>query len=267
MFNKEITATMNKRQEIYKLAQKRDDPAYLIPRGYARIKSYHNGLHSSNQYVSPWTKGACNVDADVMVIGLDWNSQDMLMRQANDHVQIHAGQSKSFPTNKKLRGFLHAYCGLRFCDTYATDVVPFLKPGNATAPHTCWAVAQCARDFTIPEIMIIEPKIAICLGDLTFNAVLDAFYQYKGVQLLSLGTEDAYEVRYPSKHVLGTQAATEIYHVHHPGARKVYPSTISKWQAVSNACTRFGVGSLNNQQQYCPLHHHNVCRQSAGLCV
>ena len=55
---------MNKKEELSKLAKLRQSKVY---EGYTSIADYANGAYEC-EYVSPYSKSAHNVDADVFVI-------------------------------------------------------------------------------------------------------------------------------------------------------------------------------------------------------
>jgi restriction system protein len=55
-------------------------------------------------------------------------------------------------------------------EVYATNVFPFVKlGGNSSIPHR--DLVRAAREFALPQIEIVRPRLAVCLGKATFNAV------------------------------------------------------------------------------------------------
>src|ERR1700681_721898 len=89
------------------------------------------------EYVVPWTKSACNLDAQLMIIGQDWASERFLTDpRYNTPKRIHdrekIGQDEYLPTNRRLKSLLQKHFLLEFSQTYATDVSVFIKPGNMT---------------------------------------------------------------------------------------------------------------------------------------
>lgn len=93
--------------------------------GYCRLIDFHGGYYECC-FVSPWTKSANNVDADVMLFGQDWSSSDRLNRPRNFE-QRKYGQTPKLRTNVNLREFLKQNMQLDFSETYATNVFPFIK--------------------------------------------------------------------------------------------------------------------------------------------
>ncbi len=163
--------TEQKRQKLRKLAKRRK--AHRLP-PHACLADFHSGFYEC-KHVSPWSKSACNVDAEVMIIGQDWVSWNVLERELDEKRQERqrTGQDLSSRTNINLREFL-GYMGLQFCETYATNVFPFIKQGNKSAYIPSGDREACARTYTLPQIEIVSPRMAICLGEAAFNAVCHA---------------------------------------------------------------------------------------------
>jgi hypothetical protein len=125
--------------------------------------------------VVPWTKSACNVDAKLMIIGQDWASEKYFQRPKNrtswrDTLRTHLGQDPQLPTNRNIRRLLRCF-GIKWRQTYATDVSIFVKPGNMNGDVPDALLRYCAIKYTIPQLRIVRPKMVLCLGSRTFNAV------------------------------------------------------------------------------------------------
>lgn len=159
-------------EELFQLAERRKKDR-LEP--HACLADFHNGYYDCD-YVSPWSISAHNVDAEVMIIGQDWTSSDSL-EQEPDEGRRMLGQRYSKPTNINLRELL-GYMGLQFCETYATNVFVFIKRGNRSARIPSRDLEYCARTYTLPQIEIVSPRMAICLGKKTFRAVCRAADQH-----------------------------------------------------------------------------------------
>jgi len=141
--------------------------------GYACIGDFHNGLYECD-HISPWTKSGCNMDADIMVIGQDWSSSEVLAADPPDSSTVKLGFNPKFPTNKNLNMLLERHFGVTRAECYLTNLFPFIKSGNATASIKMRDMAYCAKWYTLEEIRIVSPKIAICLGLQTFKAMMRA---------------------------------------------------------------------------------------------
>lgn len=73
--------TLDKHAELLKLVEKRRQRDIL--RGYARLADYADGAFDRNcDFVSPYSKGAHNYDADVMILLQDWSSDAALRRSS-----------------------------------------------------------------------------------------------------------------------------------------------------------------------------------------
>ena len=164
-----MSTTEQKRRKLLKLAKRRQ--ADRLP-PHACLADFHRDFYECD-HVSPWSISAHNVDAEVMIIGQDWASSDSLEKKldavAEDRRRL--GQRYSKPTNKNLREFLECM-GLQFCQTYATNVFPFIKRGAEPIPRN--HLVCCAKTYTLPEIEIVSPRMAICLGKDAFDAVCRA---------------------------------------------------------------------------------------------
>lgn len=154
---------MDKEQKLLELAKLRQETRYD---GYNSIADY--GCECN--YVSPYSKSAHNVNADVFVILQDWSSDENMQGSACEETN-RLGYTPSVKTNKQLISFLEKYLELKLKETYATNIFPFIKMGGMSANIPPKDMQKAAKEFTLPMIEIIKPKIAIALGLLTFNAL------------------------------------------------------------------------------------------------
>ena len=176
----------------------------------------HHALHTFDggtwdfDYVVPWTKAANNVDAKLMIIGQDWSSERALKdprHNTPDRVALRKqqGRDPDLPTNKNLERLL-MFFNLAWEQTYATNVSVFIKCGDITAKVPMRLLKSCAARFTIPQLRIVKPQMAICLGRDTFNSVRFAL-GHPSVSLREAIRSNAHVV----------ENGTEIYGVPHPG--------------------------------------------------
>lgn len=140
--------------------------------GYQYLHEFHSGLYECD-HVSPWTRSGSNVDAAVMVIGQDWSSADVLAGEPNREV-ARDGFDGSFQTNRNLDDLLGRHFRLARTQCYLTNLFPFIKPGGASSPIPMADLVWSAREFTLPEVRAVAPKLAICLGLRTFHALARA---------------------------------------------------------------------------------------------
>ena len=133
---------------------------------YHHLHLYDGGSWDFD-FVVPWTKSACDLDADLMLIGQDWASEDYLRR--NDDAKqrtarARTGQDAHLATNQNLKRLLARHFGLCFSQTYATDVLVCIKPGKMSSNVPTKDLRACAVAYTLPELEIVRPRMALCLG-------------------------------------------------------------------------------------------------------
>jgi uracil-DNA glycosylase len=121
-------------------------------------------------FVSPYTRGACNVDAEVMILLQDWSCDDVLSGPYLN-ARCTIGHDPSRSTNKRLKDLLQRHFGLELKDVYATNVFPFVKLGAMNRSIAMGDLARAAREFALPQIEIVGPRLAVCLGKAAFDAV------------------------------------------------------------------------------------------------
>ena len=171
--------------------------------GHTNIGDYHNGEYDCGDFVSPWTLSACNVDADVMIIAQDWTSHYRIGGPF-DPTQARCGYISDLRTNKNIKRLLNFF-GFELKDTYATNAFVFVKPGkmNAVIPQKDFSYS--VKTYAIPQIEIVKPRMAICLGGQTFNTIR----QVLGHNSVPMTLVQASPL---------TMSGTEIVGVNHPGA-------------------------------------------------
>jgi len=157
---------MNKQDLLLALAQKRKTTSWP---GYSQVGDYHNGAYECD-FVSPYTKSAGNVDAEIFVLLQDWSSDDSL-RGSLDSDCVRYGLTRTLPTNKRLIELLRRHFGVELGDVYATNLFPFIKRGGISNSIPMGDLIRAAQEFALPQTEIVRPKIVICLGLNTFNAV------------------------------------------------------------------------------------------------
>jgi hypothetical protein len=137
--------------------------------GYKCIGDYHNGAYECD-FVSPYTRSADNVDATLMILLQDWASDDVLSGP-DLPARRTVGHDPSRRTNRRLRELLLQHFGLKLEEVYATNVFPFVKVGSMSASINKKDLVRAAREFALPQMEIVGPRLAVCLGKTAFNAV------------------------------------------------------------------------------------------------
>jgi restriction system protein len=160
---------MSKSRKLIDLARKRQSDR--VGR-HGNIADYHNAAYEIDS-VSPYSRLANNVDADVMVIGQDWASDGYLRGEFRQFL-VDLGYDPSLATNKNLQQLLKRHFGIEFSQTFATNLFPFAKAGNMSASIPARDLRYAATTYLLPQVEIIRPRIAICLGTLTYNVTRSA---------------------------------------------------------------------------------------------
>lgn len=166
------TSQQDKTLLLKQLARKRQlDDQSCLTKIYKQVGDIHGGVYDSWGLVSPWSRSACNVNASVMVVAQDWTSEDSARKQPSN---FELGYSPELPTNRNLQSLLKDYFGMSFGDVYATNLFVFVKPGGLSSRIPSKDLLYSARTYTLTEIQIVKPRIVICLGAATFNALCKA---------------------------------------------------------------------------------------------
>ena len=95
--------------------------------GYMGIGEFHSGVYECD-FVSPYSKSAQNLDADIMLVLQDWCSDEFLRKPVNPEV-VELGHDPQLDTNRNLKSLLVTHFGIGLEETYATNLFPFIKPG------------------------------------------------------------------------------------------------------------------------------------------
>jgi hypothetical protein len=157
---------MDKQNLLLALAQKRKTMRWP---GYGQIGDYHDGAYECD-FVSPYTKSAGNVDAEIFVLLQDWSSDESLSGSLDTDC-VRYGLTRTLPTNKRLIELLRSHFGVELEDVYATNLFPFIKKGGMSSSIPMDDLVRAAKEFALPQIRLVRPKLVVCLGLNTFNAI------------------------------------------------------------------------------------------------
>lgn len=161
-----MTAT-EKSSQLKALAQQRKLDRL---QGHSCVGDFHGGAYDRHDHVSPWSISACNVDSDIMVFLQDWSSEES-MSGPLDVPAATIGHTPTLPSNRNLKKLLKTYFDKDIRDTYVTNVFVFIKPGRMSAPIPIRDLMYSAKKYAIPQIDIMKPRLVICLGGSTYNAI------------------------------------------------------------------------------------------------
>jgi hypothetical protein len=179
---------MSKQSELLALAKRRQSTKWDR---YTGIGDYHDGRYECD-FVSPYTKSAGNVDAEIMVMLQDWSS-DEAMKEPFDEECANLGYTPSLQTNKTLIRLLNKTFELTLRDIYATNLFPFIKPGKMSERIPQRDLIAAGREFALPQVRIVNPKLVICLGLVTFNALRRAC-DFNACRPFSVAIENPFNV-------------------------------------------------------------------------
>jgi restriction system protein len=196
--------------------------------GYKTFGEYHGGRYDVNDFVVPWTISAHNYEADLLIMGQDWNSDGNLSGPFNQR-QADTGQIAELASNRNLKTLLKDHCALSFCETYSTDAFPFVKMGTMSASIR-WKDFICATEkYALPQIEIVRPKVVVALGSVTYNA-LRKLVGYKYRRISDVWDECSYK-------------GIEIIGVTHTAAMSInmaggLPGVAHQWELVNRRIRR-----------------------------
>jgi hypothetical protein len=156
----------DKHEALLALGKRRQDARW---QSYAGIGDYHCGRYQCDE-VSPYSKTAKNVDADLFVMLQDWASDEKL-RQRFDQQVADLGYTPDLLTNKRLVRILNEVFGYQLADVYGTNLFPFIKQGPMSSAIPSEDLLRAAREYAVPQIDIVKPQVVVCLGLATFRAL------------------------------------------------------------------------------------------------
>lgn len=158
-----------KKTQLAVIAQRRKRSRWP---GYACVGDYHGGLYDCD-FVSPYTKSAGNVDSPVMVMLQDWASHDVLARAPDEDI-VRLGRLPSLRTNLTLDRLLLNHMGRSIDQVYATNLFPFVKPGGISSKVSRRDLLRASKEFGLPQVQAVSPRLVIALGLECFNALVVA---------------------------------------------------------------------------------------------
>ena len=160
---------LTKAERMAALVEKRKVDRHRMPPN-AGIRDYHGGIYDQHGYVSPWSISAHNLDAKVMIFLQDWTSQDAISARL-DEGAMKLGYTPTLPSNRNLINLCQNYLKVPIEQAYITNLFVFVKPGGMSATIPAADMNYSAVNYALPQIYIVQPKMVICLGSRTYNAM------------------------------------------------------------------------------------------------
>jgi restriction system protein len=158
---------MKKAEAYLNLVRKRQSDTWV---GYHNLSEYHGGLYECD-HVCPNSLFAGDLNAKVMVMMQDWASDERLRRPATVTKETFLGFDPDLRTNINLGNYLNKYLGMKFEDTFITNLFPFIKNGAMNASISHKDMVRAAREFAMAQIEIVKPEIVLVFGMNAFNAL------------------------------------------------------------------------------------------------
>lgn len=208
---------MEKIEDLKKLGTLRKSKTYPE---YANLAQFHDGVYETD-WVSPYTKSACNVNSAIFLVLQDWASADFLSRPEIDSDSVKFGHTTWRPTNRNLKSVLKSVYSLDLSDVFATNLFPYVKSGDMSKSIPQSDLNRAFDEFCWPQVRIVSPKLVVCLGSAVFNTFVRNLNPSQSVS--PVGSSFAYQ-----NHV--------IYHQHHPAARGVSLNQLTReWRTMKEA--------------------------------
>jgi restriction system protein len=157
---------MGKHAELLELARKRAATRWT---GYKCIGDYHGGRYEC-AFVSPFTKAAGNVESEILVVLQDWASDDELSGPFDEAIAT-LGYAPGQPTTRNLMRLLRETFQRELSEVYGTNLFPFVKMGPTNSPIPPCDLLAAARQYALQQVRLIAPRLVICLGLATFDAL------------------------------------------------------------------------------------------------
>ena len=156
----------DKKHRLRALVQKRRESRYD---GHGQIGDYHHGVYECD-WVSPYSKSAGNLEADLMILLQDWASDEVLSGPILQ-ARVELGHDPDRITNRRLKKLLLEHLELSLQQVYATNLFPFVKRGSQNAKISRRDLIRAANEFALPQIEIVQPRFVVCLGKAVADAI------------------------------------------------------------------------------------------------
>ena len=143
--------------------------AAVLRDGVLNVADFQEGRYDCD-FVSPYSKGACNIESPVLLILQDWVSAKMLSGEFLTDL-AERGRLPRLRTNTRLDELLDTHLQMQFSELYATNLFPFIKPGGMSSAISQSLYDEAAQAYAIPQVEILQPRLAIAFGLNGFNAL------------------------------------------------------------------------------------------------
>jgi restriction system protein len=178
----EILKLVTKLRSNMRLTYK--DTEYRAPHDYGYLDDIGQMVYPYNvDWVSPYSlafeANPPNLEAQVMVMAQDWTSHESLVKYSTmaDLQKAHPNlwYTPTLATNQRLSRFLKYLEQDDPSKMFFTNLFPYIKSGGLSAGIPAGLMREMAEKYAKEQINIIRPKLVICLGLATYNALRSAY--------------------------------------------------------------------------------------------
>jgi uracil-DNA glycosylase len=215
--------TEEKIKALTELGTKRKQSCYPP---YKELSSFHDGKYETD-FVSPYTKTACNVDSWILIILQDWSSEKSLSKKFSQET-ADLGFTPNLPTNKNLRDIIKDVFLLSVNQIFITNAFPFIKPGWMQQSISQPDIDCNFITFCIPQIHIVKPKLVVCCGKAVYLACLNHFRKLETSSVIGSYIKEDNTFYFHQRHTGATATITN-------GGLSVAKSN---WKAMKDTFTR-----------------------------
>lgn len=100
----------------------------------------------------------------------DWASDDFLKGPFCELTRQY-GRTPSRQTNQRLDELVRKHFGFSICETFASNLFPFIKLKSMKAKIPMKHLVLAAEEFALPQITIVAPRLVVALGLDCFNSI------------------------------------------------------------------------------------------------
>ena len=201
------------------------------------LENDDHGLNTDIPYVNRWNIWQGNLDADIMLIGQDYGQ-----KEESTVLDFYNFADTTNPTDKRLKDLFKASFGWDI----DTDNAPlfftnmancYRKHRTSGGMHSAW-LPICANKFMERLIRIIQPKIIIVLGRITFEALhcMEGL-RVKCIDPLESGSPSFSETIQHHYQIDLNGTAIEVFPVFHPGANsqmnRTFDEQVADWNRIA----------------------------------
>jgi uracil-DNA glycosylase family 4 len=164
---------MTKHELYAELVRKRKQCA--LCNGLTNPATVTGGSCDSDE-IGPWSRWQANLNGRVLVVGQDWGDVAYFKKWDG------RDQEQGNPTNENLQKLLAVLnIGIsqplekQISSVFLTNMVLCLKRGGMQAAVRDEWLCNCTREFLVPLINIVRPRIVLALGLSVTKSILDYY--------------------------------------------------------------------------------------------